>query len=189
MARYFGLMNVEVRRLEVALEADFWRLMKSEPFGWCYCSAWTVPSWDGWGDRTAEENMAVRERIFREGGHDGYLLFVDGSVAGWCQCRPRAGMAKLERQLVREGAPPAHAISCLMIRPEHRGRGLAHRFLGGILDDLRARGVRRVEAYPKPGRHEDVNEVWTGPEPLFAKAGFREESRVSGRVVMVLELG
>ena len=51
-------------------------------------------------------------------------------------------------------------------------KSLAHDLLAAVLDDLGARGVTRVEAFPRCGRHED-GDVWTGPEAIFERVGFR----------------
>jgi hypothetical protein len=44
--------------------------------------------------------------------------------------------------------------------------------LNGILEDLRGRGVRRVEAFPRRGGDSSPEHLWTGPEALFLRAGF-----------------
>jgi len=180
-------MKIEVRRLDESLTRDFFRLHGSPPFAWCFCAAWAVPHWEGWGERSAAENRAVRERLFAAGRYDGYLLYVDGDPVGWCQCAPLGWFPKLVDQKRRTPAEGTYAVSCFCIAPEHRRRGLAHHLLEAVLEDLERRGARRVEAYPRHGSHPD-GEAWTGPEAVFHRAGFREESRDERYLVMVREL-
>jgi GNAT superfamily N-acetyltransferase len=162
---------VEIKRLDPSCEDDFFRLHSQPPFDWCYCAAWAVPTWDGWGERTAAENRAVREQLFAGARYDGYLLYLAGEPIGWCQCAPLGWFPKLVEQKQRLAADDVFALSCFCLLPAYRKRGLAEQLLAAVLADLAARGVRRVEAYPRHGRHED-GEVWTGPEAIFTRAGF-----------------
>lgn len=165
-----------LERLSPELEADFYRLhCHGNGQGWCACVAWWVPTWEGWGERTAAENRTVREALFARGEHDGYLAYVDDTPAAWVQVGPRDRLAKLTRQLSLEPDPLTWAVTCFFVAPPFRGAGLASWLLSSILDDLRARGVRRVEAYPrraKDGETLDAGDLWTGPEPLLRAAGF-----------------
>ncbi len=174
-------MNVEIVRLDAARRADFHRVHSEEHgCGWCCCIAWWVPTWDGWDQRTGAENRALREDLFDRGEYDGYLLYVDGAPAGWCQAGPRDRLTKLVRQYRLPPDPGAWAVTCFQVLPPFRRRGLAARLLAGVLEDLRARGVARVEAFPKRTPMNDPLDLWTGPEAMFLATGFkpiREEDR------------
>lgn len=163
-------------RLSPALEGDFFRLhCEGDGQGWCACVGWWVPTWEGWGGRTAAENRTLRQALFARGEHDGYLAFVGDVPAAWVQVGPRDRLEKLTRQLGLEPDPATWALSCFFVAPAHRGQGLAAWTLSAVLDDLRARGVRRVEAYPrraKDGETLGPGDLWTGPEALFRAAGF-----------------
>jgi GNAT superfamily N-acetyltransferase len=173
-------------RMAPDLERDFHRLHSDESgHGACACVAWWVPTWDGWADRTAAENRALREALFARGEHDGYLAYVDDAPAAWAQVGPRDRLAKLARQHGLAPDPDAWALSCLFVAPVQRGRGLARWLLSSVLDDLRARGVGAVEAFPRRGEGLDALDVWTGPHGLFAAAGFVEvEGGDARRMVM-----
>lgn len=181
--------RVEIARLDPSRRADFFRVhCDANGCGWCQCVAWWVPTWDGWGERTAGENRRLRDELFDRGEYDGYLLYVDGAPAGWCQAGPRDRLAKLVRQYGRPPEPETWAVTCFQIAPSHRRRGLASRLLAEVLADLRRRGARRVEAFPKRAAEFDPLEMWTGPESLYRKAGFCPiEDRPRGPV-MVLDL-
>jgi ribosomal protein S18 acetylase RimI-like enzyme len=182
-------MLKEVRRFEATLRDDFYRLhAEASQAGWCFCVAWWVPTWDGRGDRSAGENRQLRDELCDRGEYDGYLLYVDAAPAGWCQAGPRDRLAKLARQFDLAPDPAAWAITCFQIAPAYRRQGLASFLLGEALRDLRARRVRRVEAFPKRGANLDVDDLWNGPEAMFRAAGFAVVRDDPRRPVLAIEL-
>lgn len=165
--------SLTVEPLTPARIADFWQLHDpGNGEGWCCCVAWWVPTWDGWGERAAGENRQLREELFARGELDGYLLYEEGRPVGWCQCGPRDRLAKLVGQHRVAPEEGCHAISCLLLAPGARGRGLAQAFVAGVVDHLERRGVAHVQAFPRRGEGLEAGEVWTGPEALFRAAGF-----------------
>lgn len=163
---------IEVHRLDAARRADFWRIHRENDAGWCACVAWWVPTWDGWGERTAEENRALRASLFESGEHDGYIAYDGGEPAAWCQVGVRDRLPKLRAQYRLDPDPETWAVTCFVVPPAARGRGVARALLDGAIADLRARGVRRLEAFPRRGDHLPADDAWTGPERLFLSAGF-----------------
>lgn len=163
---------VTIKRLSAANEAEFGRIHCDETEnGWCHCVAWWVPTWDGWGERTAEQNAELRRKLFRDGVHDGFLIYADGALAGWVQAWKRDAFAKLASQF---GVPADHdawMIGCVLILPAYRARGVAREALGLIVDDLRLRGAKSIDAFPKRGAREP-GELWNGPESTYARLGF-----------------
>jgi GNAT superfamily N-acetyltransferase len=182
-------MRYEVRPLSPELRDEFFHLHSdAHDGGWCYCVAWWVDTWDGWGDRTAGENRSFREALFDRGEYDGYLLFADAAVAGWCQVGPRDRLEKLVRQFQRPADPEVWAVTCFFVAPDHRRQGGATRLLRDVLTDLKRRGVKTVEAYPSTTETEEEGEHWTGPLALYAEAGFRHIEAGAKRCVMSLDL-
>ncbi|MHC4778092.1 MAG: GNAT family N-acetyltransferase [Planctomycetota bacterium] len=182
-------MNMEVRPLSADLQDDFFHLHgDAHGGGWCYCVAWWVPTWEGWIERTAAQNREFRERLFAEGNHDGFLLYTDGAPVGWCQVGPRDRLEKLVRQFDRPPDPDAWAITCFFVASDHRRRGVASELLKQVLAQLKAKGVKRVEAYPNTSGTDEEGEHWTGPPSLYEGAGFHELEGGPKRSVMVLEL-
>lgn len=159
---------------------------REEGRGHCFCTAWWCPTWEAWKGRTAAENRAEREALVARGERDGFLLLDGDAVAGWCQVGPRDRLRKLARQYGLPPDPAAWAITCFEVAPARRGRGAARILLEGVLAALAERGVRRVEAFPRPGRLEP-GEAWTGPESLFRGAGFLPAGRGDGGPVVVLD--
>jgi GNAT superfamily N-acetyltransferase len=183
-------MPREVHRLTAENRADFFRLHNDEhDAGWCFCVAWWVRIWEGWGERSAEQNRTLREALFeRCDQYDGYLLYVDDEPVGWCQAGPRDRLEKLARQFNLEPDPDTWALTCFLIAPQVRGQGMAASLLAGVLDDLRARGVKRVEAFPKRGEGLDAGDLWNGPEAMFRAAGFAVVRDDPARPVLALRL-
>lgn len=169
-------MQVSVRPVDAGRRADFFRVhCSANNSGWCNCVAWWTPTWEDWGERTADENRALRDRLFDEGNFDGYLMYVDGKAVGWCQCGRRDRLEKLRRSYKLESDPAVWAISCIEIAPAYRGKGLAHHFVREILAHLRESGIGIVQAFPRRGQNQEAGEVWTGPESVFQLAGFQIE--------------
>ncbi len=167
---------------------DFFELHSAKnDAGWCFCSAWWVESWDGFGGRSAEQNCRLRENLLDRGEYDGYLLYVNDRPVGWCQVGLRDRLTKLVRQFKRPPDPQVYAITCFFVAPDFRRQGCAETLLVGVIDRLKRRGVKTVEAYPHRGEH-DAEDLWTGPESLFARYGFRVLDDDPRRPVMVLEI-
>ncbi len=164
-------MRLEVKPLSPESLADFFSLHSSEPFGWCYCVAWEVPTWESWQNRTAEKNKMLRQMLFDRKHLEGYLLYLDGNPVGWCQCGPRDRWLKLVKQYELEPDKEMYAITCFTLLPKYRKLGLTHLLLKEVLRDLKSRNITKVQAFPRKGEHPD-EEVWTGPERIFLKAGF-----------------
>ncbi len=182
-------MELSVERFGPSLLDDFLALHGAgDGSGWCFCVAWWVPSWEGWGERSAQENLALRRSLCEAGHFDGYLLYLDGRPVGWCQVGPRDRLPKLRSQFGLQPDPDAWAVTCFLIEAGCRRQGLAGHLLGAVLADLGRRGARRVEAFPKCTASQDPGELWTGPRELFLRAGFRDAREDSQRPVLSLEL-
>jgi GNAT superfamily N-acetyltransferase len=166
-------VTIEVKKLKKELVNDFYSLhCEKNGEGWCNCIAWWVPTWDNWDQRTKEQNREFRDQLFEKGEFDGYLLYIDGAVVGWSQCGARDRLVKLRSQFSLPPDPSVYAITCFVIAPKFRKQGLAHKLLSAILEDLKDRGVQRVQAYPKRGAGLKDGSVWMGPEALYLRAGF-----------------
>jgi GNAT superfamily N-acetyltransferase len=177
-----------VERFGPGMRDDFRRLHSdANGAGWCRCAAWWVPTWDGWGDRTAAENAALRERLCDEGEYDGLLAYDDREPVGWCQLGPRDRLTKLVGQLELEPEPRTWAVTCFLVAPSHRGRGVAAALLEGAIEAARAAGALRLEGYPRLGA-TTADDAWMGPRRLFDKRRFRAVREVSRRTVCALGL-
>jgi GNAT superfamily N-acetyltransferase len=177
-------MDISISPMDDSKRQDFYRVhSQANGANWCYCVAWWVPTWEDWDQRTARENRALRESLFQQGQYDGYLLYLDGEPAGWCQCGPRDRLPKLLQQYKLTPDRRIWAITCFLIAPRYRKRGLTHRFLAAVLEDLRTRGITHVQAFPSRDRDLPDEDVWTGPEAVFKRSGFEVECHDSRRPI------
>ncbi|MDD2716381.1 MAG: GNAT family N-acetyltransferase [Candidatus Wallbacteria bacterium] len=166
---------------------DFYRVHDPENGeGWCNCVAWHLPTWDGWDKRTAKENRELRNKLFSSGEYDGYLLYLDGVPCGWCQTGQRDRLPKLLKAFNLLPDSETWAITCLLIIPSQRGKGLCNAFLSGIVADLKNSGVRKIEAYPKSKSDLAPGDAWMGPLKAFEKAGFQKIRDLSGNALMAV---
>lgn len=181
-------MAYRVERFGPTTREDFRRLHSdANGAGWCHCVAWWVPTWDGWPERTAHENAALREQLCDAGEYDGLLAYDGREPVGWCQLGRRDRLSKLVRQLELEPDPGTWAVSCFLVAPTHRRRGVATALLAAAVEAARAEGGDRLEAYPRKGE-TDPEGLWTGPEALFRAAGFRVVRDGEPRSVLAREL-
>ncbi len=165
-------MSVSIKRLTHESEGDFARIhCDATGNGWCQCVGWWVPSWEGFGERTAAENLALRQRLFSNGVHDGYFVYSGEEIAGWVQAWKRDAFAKLAAQFSVTSDDDAWMIGCMLILPAFRAQGVARDALALVVDDLRLRGARSIDAFPKRGAI-DAGELWNGPESTYAALGF-----------------
>jgi GNAT superfamily N-acetyltransferase len=166
-------MSPTVHRLDPSRRDDFFRLhSEANGCGWCQCAAWWVPVWDGWGERSAEQNRALRQSLFQDDQDDGYLLYFEDTPVGWAQVGPRDRLAKLVAEYHLPPEENVWAATCFLLAPHVRGRGWARTLLEAIVRDLSGRGASVLEAFPRRGHGLDAEAVWTGPESLFVSLGF-----------------
>lgn len=166
-------MNPSVHRLTPSRRDDFLRLHSdANGCGWCRCVAWWVPNWNGWGERTEEDNLALRQALFEQGQDDGYLLYIEDDPVGWSQVGPRDRLAKVVSEYQLPPEPRVWAITCFLLVERARGRGWARLLLQEVMRDLPRRGAEVLEAFPRRGRGLEAGAIWTGPESLFVGLGF-----------------
>jgi len=154
---------------------------------WCFCTAWWVPTWSGWGERSAAVNLRVREQLLESNISDGYLLFRDSAPLGWAQVFQRDAFPKLVAQFQLEPAPTIMAITCFLIIPEARNQGLGEKFLRLILERLKEDGYHTVQAFPKAEASLPPEDQWTGRLNGYLRAGFQIIKTVGDRHVVQFE--
>ncbi len=169
-------MDLKVAPLDADRREDFYKIhCKENKHGWCYCVAWWAPSWEAWNLRSAEENRRMREQLFDSNIFDGYLLYDGENPIGWVQVGPRDQWHKLRLEYNLDPDPEAYAIGCFVIAPKYREIGLGHYLLEQVLADLKRKGIKYVQGFPRRGEKLAVDDLWTGPERFFEKAEFELE--------------
>ncbi|MGD8605006.1 MAG: GNAT family N-acetyltransferase [Anaerolineales bacterium] len=177
MSKNNETLKVEVLPLTSERVDDFFEIHSVEQgCGWCFCVAWWTPTWQGWGERTAEDNYQMRMDLFEQGHYDGYLAYVEGEPIGWCQVGRRSRLKKLLDQFEIQDTSADQevwSITCFLVVPQWRRKKVATTMLASILEDLQARGVEIVEAYPKREEAMDDLDLWNGAESMYVQAGFK----------------
>ncbi len=182
------MSHLRIESFRAELRDDFFALHSdANDAGWCACVAWWVPTWDGWAERAAAENAALRESLCDAGEYDGLLAYDGDEPVGWCQLGPRDRLAKLVAQLDLESDPSVWAVTCFLVAPPRRRQGVASALLRGAIAAAREAGASRLEAYPRR-EAEEPDEMWTGPTSLFLDAGFSLVRGSSPRSVLSLGL-
>ena len=180
---------LRVERLTPARREDFLRFFDHERGpafadnpGWapCYCHFHHVAPALDWSALTAEANRMAMDARIACAEMEGYLAYRDEQVVGWLNAQPRHRLQHCEAR-IGVAAPatgvPAHraaAIVCFVVAPMERGHGVARGLLVHALDDLAARGVVVVDAYPARQAAADAadGDHFRGPPGLFAATGF-----------------
>jgi GNAT superfamily N-acetyltransferase len=155
----------------------------------CYCNYWHFD-----GDKNAwlercyvkpEENRAALVARLASPELCGVVALVEERVSGWLKLTPAPTLAKLYAQKPYRGLPQllgpstererVYAVGCLYVAEGERERGLGSALLAAaILAATEAGGVA-LEAFPRgtpDGAKLRADEIWTGPEALYERAGF-----------------
>jgi GNAT superfamily N-acetyltransferase len=152
----------------------------------CQCQWWMMPNSE-WQTTSVEQREDMLRAEMDAAPAPALIAYVDGEPAGWIRVSPRVGQVRLAR--TRHFAAASEepwddadvwAVSCFVVRKEHRRAGLNERLLHAAIDYARSNGARVIEAYPidpDAGRKRTSNELFHGTVSTFAAAGFREVAR------------
>ena len=152
----------------------------------CQCQWWTLTSSE-FSNSSQEQRRDLLSQELAAGPPPGLIAYVDGVAAGWVRVGPRTRQVRLGRTRLISGATEeplddesVWAVSCFVIRREHRGAGLSGQLLDAAVAFAREGGARVIEGYPvDPGAGEkkSSNELFHGVISTFRDAGFREVAR------------
>lgn len=162
-----------LRALDSDTVSDFFFIhSKTHDTDWCFCSAWWVRTWEGWGQRSAEQNLDVRNSILQRGEYDGFILYKDSKPVAWAQVCQRDKLEKLVDQFSLEPDESVWSITCMLVVPNERRAGVARVLLERILEHVKATGVTTVQVFPKRVSDPDELDLWNGPEQLYRDFNF-----------------
>lgn len=152
----------------------------------CQCQWWTLTNAQ-FQAASPEERASLFQSEVDAGPPPGLIAYVDGEPAGWVRVGPRTRQVRLARtRHFRAHSREAWddesvwAVSCFVVRKEHRGQGLNERLLAAAIDFARDGGARVLEAYPLDpgaGSKKASNSLFHGVVSTFATLGFREVAR------------
>ncbi len=163
----------------------------------CWCQ-WFKTDTNQWSNNT----VAQRRELLRDqtaagqpeaGASSGLIALLDDEPVGWVAVEPRASYQRLRRsRLVWQGRdedkddPEVWAITCFVVRPEHRGSGIMRAMAAAAAEYARDQGASAVEGYARvPGDGVSAYALYVGTPEAFLTAGFAEVARPSAtRVVL-----
>jgi GNAT superfamily N-acetyltransferase len=166
----------------------------------CYCQRYKLAPGEAFKTHPPEERAARLRAQTNAGrpdaaGTSGLIAYLDDEPAGWCAVEPRSayfGLARVYRvpwegRTEDRSDPSIWSVTCVLVRPGFRKRGIAHALAAGAVDHARANGARALEAYPMRTETGEVtwDEIHVGAESIFAAAGLTEVSRPGKRRVVM----
>ena len=149
----------------------------------CYC-VFNHFAGDGaeWMARTAAQNRAEAERMICEGNLKGYLAFADGNAVGWCNVNDKSAFPHYS-DIGEGGDARVCAVTCFVIDPEHRRKGVARALLQYACADYAAAGYDHMESYPAAGEGTCAAHYHGHPE-MYEREGFQTYLRLESRLCM-----
>ncbi|MBL8674975.1 MAG: GNAT family N-acetyltransferase [Rhodospirillales bacterium] len=176
-------MSIVCRELTPALWPDVEALFgpKGACAG-CWCMAWRLEKGERWPDVKGPPNKRRFSKLVLDGKAHGALAYAGAEPVGWVSFDRRRDFIKLDRSpsMACDDAADVWSIPCFFIKPEWREKGVAGALLEFAVATLRRRGAVVIEGYPSkvPAGHKAPPAfVFTGVEPLFARAGFKTVAR------------
>jgi hypothetical protein len=187
-------MDVEIKPLTPELAEDFLGFFDHTAFSdhpewsWCYCMFYhfcstDLPEWEKLDKPGVRSKAAGR---IMDGGMHGYLLYVDGNVAGWCNTGDKAGYRRLVATpslWQDENDVKVKSIVCFIIAPAFRRQGLASLVLGRVCADAVDEGYSFVEAYPA-AEGPDCFGQYHGHLSMYLKHGFSQLREEDGFTIV-----
>ena len=163
----------------------------------CQC-IWPVLSNKDWNETTTPQRKEMLREEIDSGPPPGIIAYVDGEAAGWIRIGPRTRQARIPRTriIAAASAEPfddetVWAVTCFVVRREHRGSGLNLELLRAAVDLARESGARLIEGYPvvTGGEKQRSNDLFHGTLGTFLEVGFTEKTELKpGRALVTLEL-
>lgn len=163
----------------------------------CQC-IWPVLSNKDWNETTTPQRTEMLRAEIDEGPPPGIVAYVDGKAAGWIRIGPRTKQARVPRTRIIAAASTepfdddsVWAVTCFVVRREHRGSGLNLELLRAAVDYARESGARLIEGYPVDtgGTKQRTNDLFHGIVSTFLAAGFTETTELKpGRSLVTLQL-
>jgi GNAT superfamily N-acetyltransferase len=171
----------------------------------CWCQRYRMLPRESWASVGAK---GLAARLHEQTACDrsestvtsGLVAYLAGEPVGWCAVAPRSAHARLLRDCRVPWAGRSEdktdasvwAVTCFVIRPEFRRRGISRTLVRAAVAFARQHGARAVEGYPmrvKPGRQLPdggmLQELHVGSRNIFDAAGFTEVSHPTGRRVVM----
>ena len=165
----------------------------------CFCQRYKLAPREAFSRFPAEERARRLREQTNAGEPDavstsGLVAYLGDEPVGWVAVEPRPEYIGLLRvyRTPWEGRNEDRAdegvwsVTCVLVRPGYRKRGVAYALARAAVDHARTRGARAMEAYPMRTEVGEVtwDEIHVGAESIFAAAGMWAASRPGKRRVV-----
>jgi GNAT superfamily N-acetyltransferase len=182
-------MTIRIERLTPARGEDYLRFFDHErgpafadnpEWATCYCHFYQVPTALKWGDFDGPANRLAMTARIATSEMEGFLAYDGDEVVGWMNAQPyhklryACARMRIAQPELPVPAQDAAAIVCFVIAPARRRQGIARALLAAGLENLAARGIVLVDAFPWNSGPDDVKAVdhYHGTLSMFTDAGF-----------------
>lgn len=152
----------------------------------CQCQWWTITNAEFQRRSQTERRDLLRDELESAAPPPALIAYSDGEAVGWVRVGPRTSQVRIgrTREIIAHTPLPLDdagvwAVTCFVVRREHRREGLNARLLATAVDFAREHGARVLEAYPidPAAGTKSSNELYRGVLSVFEAAGFREVAR------------
>jgi GNAT superfamily N-acetyltransferase len=184
-------MSFRIERLTPAHAADYLAFFDHEQgpafcdnpqWATCYCHYYEVPTALKWGDFDGLMNRRAMQARIETSEMEGYLAYDNREVVGWMNAQPYMKLRyacprmRIPQPDLPVAAHDAAAIVCFVVHPARRRQGVSRALLAFGVDNLRARGMALVDAFPwNVGADETkATDFYHGALPMFLAAGFTQ---------------
>ena len=153
--------------------------------GGCWCMYWVFANQREWGEGakggSKGKNRTAFQRLVEAGPPPGLLAYDQELPVGWCRVMPRErlpGLANSRYFKTNLDIEGIWSLSCFVVRPKHRRRGLTTVLTKAAIAFARDNGGRVLEAYPWETQEEKYPSViYTGVASTFERLGFEVVQR------------
>ena len=192
-------MTIDIRKLTPADTEDYIRFFDTTPHddgnpeNTCYCVSWCSDDHRKMVEYPSrEERSKMAAAYIKSGKLQGYLAYVDGQLAGWCNANTKAeclhcggwlfSMPQISA-LQYDQSEKTKSIYCFLVAPAMKRKGIAKRLLQYVCQDAARSGFDYVEAYPQKDA-ADVRMHFMGFPGMYEEAGFHVYAETEEKFVM-----
>ena len=140
----------------------------------CYCQFYHFPgSIKEWGETTKEQKRKASEKLILEEKMKGFLAYVNNQPVGWCNVNNKEAYSSIpyEEESEEIMKDKIASVVCFVIAPSYRKKGVARFILQKAIINLREKGFKWLESYPRKGELSDAHS-YHGPISLYTSEGF-----------------
>ena len=193
-------MNIEIRKLTPDLAEEYARFFDTTAHNntghgdRCYCITFCCDNvynsgGSHWYPTPAERRAHAIQRV--QNGHiQGYLVYWDDKIVGWCNANTKADCQEVMNYMRSVADVPIEEcctgekikfIFCFVIAPKMQRMGVATQLLNYICQDAANNGFDYVEAYTFK---EFTQDGFRGPLAIYEKCGFSKHAEHEDKAVV-----